>query len=224
MRSYSTIHSKLAPPSNPTTSIPTHPWTEDSLVAYKNFCQFNGLDSDFVNTISKVHTHDGSFYPLSGVLNSNLKCSKVTIRNFKDGCFTFTFNKDIIPGILGMNTFNPKTAEQVQIAYRNIVPEGFSQYAGRLGLHEYIIDGKDYKETAMISFFANSDVNYSPIKIVLENCNEGMCLVRDLNDEAIAKIFENRCKANASFTFNSSCLKEEAAQPEILQALQRRFK
>lgn len=191
------------------------PWTEDPLVAYKNFLnyaeqrvndevKFNRQMLTFFGASHttekekelKVYAYNGKFYPLSTMLSLNGYCSKVTIRNIERAMLIFNFKNNIISRVLGIEA-GEREGKDIQIAYRNIVPSEFSQatqLAGPMGFHEFMIDGSktNIKKTSLIQFFANSDFNATPIKIVLENC-KGFCFVEGLDIDAFSRVFDNKC-------------------------------
>lgn len=214
MKSHS--QGKLAEPSllEEKTVVSKSIWTEDPLVAFTKFLEYSDADTkkiDFnskdvpkpslftpskeeksaINKELKVHVNDGEFYPLTTALNSNTPCSKLTIRNLDSSMIKLNFDPGIMPGIVGIQSSLKKMTDTIQIAYRNIFPSEFASYqCGPIGYHEYIIDGKNWKKTAAIGFFMNS--NRPPMKIVLENC-EGIVGISGMNKEEINTILENRC-------------------------------
>ncbi len=195
-------------------------WTEDPLVSYKRYLEYCGDDikksvtgnqealsalSFFYSgkeTISEPElkvaaAHNGNFYPLSTAVGRPIYCSKITIRNIESVYIGLNFDTEIMPGIVGINA-RPKTADQLKIAYRNIVPSEFSQapqLAGPMGYHEYIIDGNNYKDLAIISLFINSDFKMTPLKIVVENC-AGNISVNGIDEKDVNKLLENKCASD----------------------------
>ncbi len=173
-----------------------NPWTDDPLVAYKNFLKYTGQEvNEYVQRDDlKVHTYE-AFYPLKMLLDVNNFCSKITIRNVTDATLVFDFADDVIPRILGIKMIDDsKAAPPIHVAFRNIVPYEFSQcthLAGPMGFHEYIIDGKNNKLPPMI-FAANSNFEATPLKIIFENC-KGKVDIHGLTPDKINAVFENKC-------------------------------
>lgn len=196
------------------------PWTEDAQTSYKNYLgyageetnqgiQYNqsilgGLNTLFSDGKSspkqpaiKVVAFDGDFESLSNAASCPLYCNKLVIRNMRDTSLMFHFEKDIIPGIVGIDAVNKKSINEFKIAYRNIVPNEFSEarsLAGPMGYHEYVIDGSAFTgKIQFLKFTANSDRLATPLKIVLENCNGGHCTVLGLDQKSVSEVFINKC-------------------------------
>lgn len=177
-------------------------WKEDPVEAYKNFLKYVGGDvsqsiaynKEILDTISgvdssaektpiidasRISAEDGKFNSLQPLIGHNLYCAKMTVRNINNIFLVFNFDERIFDRTVEIDA-EPKASGQLQIAYRSIVPSEFRSarsIAGPMGYNEYIIDGTrcNKKNAAFLKFYINSNFNWTPIKIVLENC-KGSCL------------------------------------------------
>ncbi len=131
--------------------------------------------------LNVVQTTIGKYYPLSCYLESNMYCSKVTIRNLDAGLVRFIFKDEVHYGTLRIYADSDE-AQKVNHALRTIVPDTFRsapQLAGPMGFHEYIIDGSDYLMTSGLDLELHINPK-TPIKIVIENC-KGFWFVKSQN-------------------------------------------